>query len=402
MEAAITASVVEEHKHSDESRLPAYSVHMDAARAFAAFLVLAGHARILFFGAHRSQAEVVAASRKIVRAATVPGLGYQAVIVFFVLSGFLVGGSAWRAMRSGRWSWRNYLLKRLTRLWIVLLPALLVGGSIDLVGRKLFPSVQSIYHAPAGQGMIGPDLAERSTFPVLAGNAVFLQTIRVPMFGTNAALWSLANEFWYYMTFPLVLLFLTRRAAWQRLIYLALTIAVMVFVGKQIAFLFLIWLFGCVVGLLPLTFPARYRSVLTGVCLLQFLAVNAMFRKLPINPTLLTFILGLSFSILLYAILHARQPIKSLAYQRLATGFSKFSYSLYLVHLPMLILLTAIFNRPWHAWPKNTAHLLESGALVIATYIYAFCFSLVFERNTDRLRDWINTRIWEKESAAVK
>ena len=36
------------------------------------------------------------------------------------------------------------------------------------------------------------------------GNLVFLQTILVPTYGTNALLWSLANEFWYYMLFPLL------------------------------------------------------------------------------------------------------------------------------------------------------------------------------------------------------
>jgi hypothetical protein len=31
------------------------------------------------------------------------------------------------------------------------------------------------------------------------GNFAFLQTICVPIFGTNGPMWSLANEFWYYI-----------------------------------------------------------------------------------------------------------------------------------------------------------------------------------------------------------
>jgi peptidoglycan/LPS O-acetylase OafA/YrhL len=34
----------------------------------------------------------------------------SAVMVFFALSGYLVGGSALRAMGKNRWSWGNYLL----------------------------------------------------------------------------------------------------------------------------------------------------------------------------------------------------------------------------------------------------------------------------------------------------
>ena len=62
------------------------------------------------------------------------GLGHQAVMVFFVLSGFLVGGHVYTAVAEGRWSWPDYLIKRLTRLWIVLLPALVLTAIWDRIG----------------------------------------------------------------------------------------------------------------------------------------------------------------------------------------------------------------------------------------------------------------------------
>jgi len=40
----------------------------------------------------------------------------------------------------------------------------------------------------------------------LPANVFFLQTITVPVYGSNSPLWSLANEFWYYLLFPLLLL----------------------------------------------------------------------------------------------------------------------------------------------------------------------------------------------------
>ena len=42
------------------------------------------------------------------------------------------------------------------------------------------------------------------------GNLFFLQTIFVPPFGSNAPLWSLSFEFWYYLLFPLCLFALSR------------------------------------------------------------------------------------------------------------------------------------------------------------------------------------------------
>jgi peptidoglycan/LPS O-acetylase OafA/YrhL len=62
----------------------------------------------------------------------ITGLGHQWVIVFFVLSGYLVGGSVLRSVAVNHWSWRVYLLNRLTRLYAVLIPALVFGGLLDL------------------------------------------------------------------------------------------------------------------------------------------------------------------------------------------------------------------------------------------------------------------------------
>lgn len=71
------------------------------------------------------------------------GLGQQWVIVFFVLSGYLVGGSVLRSMALDRWSWRGYLLNRMTRLYTVRVPALVLGAVLDLAaftpsGRTAF------------------------------------------------------------------------------------------------------------------------------------------------------------------------------------------------------------------------------------------------------------------------
>ena len=47
---------------------------------------------------------------------------------------------------------------------------------------------------------------------ILFSNIFFLQGIYTPTFGTDGALWSLANEFWYYLLFPLGLIALRSRA----------------------------------------------------------------------------------------------------------------------------------------------------------------------------------------------
>src|SRR5580658_953629 len=97
--------------------VPAYSVHLDAIRGLAALVVFSSHARNIFFGNIQSspviQGGVVSAigayQDQGPAAPAALGIGHHAVIVFFVLSGYLVGTSVIRGLQDGRWSWRRYL-----------------------------------------------------------------------------------------------------------------------------------------------------------------------------------------------------------------------------------------------------------------------------------------------------
>ena len=104
------------------------SERLDMVRACAALAVMVDHLRGLFFVPFSD----VRSSDSVVKGLYfLTSLGHQAVMVFFVLSGYFVGSSVLRAFRRSRWSWRWYLNQRLTRLWIVLAPALLIGAAFD-------------------------------------------------------------------------------------------------------------------------------------------------------------------------------------------------------------------------------------------------------------------------------
>lgn len=136
----------------------------------------------------------------------VSGLGHQGVVIFFVLSGCLVGGSVVQAWQKGCFTWVNYTVTRLSRLWTVLIPALLWTYLLDNWGRLKNPAaylgaLREYYHS-------GPSPLKPTShgFETLLSNLFFLQGITAPTFGTNGPLWSLTNEFWYYVLFPAGLL----------------------------------------------------------------------------------------------------------------------------------------------------------------------------------------------------
>src|SRR3954454_17373909 len=84
---------------------------LDTTRWVAAFAVALSHARnflLLDWGA-TPQASVGYAAFYFAS-----GFGRISVIVFFVLSGYLVGGKAFEALRDGRFFSRRYMVERLS------------------------------------------------------------------------------------------------------------------------------------------------------------------------------------------------------------------------------------------------------------------------------------------------
>src|ERR1039458_777539 len=95
--------------------LPTYSLHLDLIRGLAALVVFVGHVHMICSG-HNETASSGKASDFIVHPANATGLAHAAVVVFFVLSGFLVGGSVLRDLQRNSFSWSKYAFNRVDRL----------------------------------------------------------------------------------------------------------------------------------------------------------------------------------------------------------------------------------------------------------------------------------------------
>src|SRR5262249_15962587 len=120
--------------------------------------------------------------------------------VFFVLSGYLVGGPALLRGLSGRLSAADYFCARAARLYVVLIPALTISFCAYVSAKQ---SLGWEVYVASHQGPYGNDRVFLAPVGVRAAicNGLFLQTIVCSEFAGNAALWSLSNEFWYYVLF---------------------------------------------------------------------------------------------------------------------------------------------------------------------------------------------------------
>jgi peptidoglycan/LPS O-acetylase OafA/YrhL len=308
-------------------------------------------------------------------------------MVFFVLSGFLVGGSTLRAMKSNLWTWKEYLLQRLTRMWMVLVPALVLCALLDNLGLSFFSGTSSIYTRTLGRAAVGANFAAHLSPTVFFGNLFFLQGILTPIFGSNAPLWSLSYEFWYYIAFPLIAFgLLERRSFGRRILALAGSAVVLVLCGTAISSYMLIWMMGALVSRLPLKLKeSRARKVIPVAWILFFAFVLvAVGRSWNVFASDLA--TGGLFSSILWLLLHCRRPAKPSLYRKASSQLSAMSYTLYCVHVPILVLLNALLLGSNEPMSLSARSLLTMITVTAITFIASYGLFRCFEANTGRLR----------------
>jgi len=364
---------------------------------------MVGHSRGLYFSSITAAAPQVAHTSAVPASPAAPAtaapvqqaitIGNEMVIVFFVLSGYLVGGSVLNSLRRRTWSWSTYLIKRLSRLWIVLLPALVLGLAVDLAGVHFFGGAGSIYNGPPQQSMVDQGIQARMHWSLLWGNMVFLQGIFVPLLGTNDSLWSLANEFWYYIAFPAMLVPFTKGIGpVTRWLGAAVFLMVACTVGPAIGLLFPIWILGALLSLAPRSLPKRPAVVGSSVLALFLPVACVLLIKLHLPRWQAQYLIAAYSTALLWFLLQQRSPSRRGLYQRVSSFFSHLSYSLYLFHLPILIFFTAMVNRPWKVLSHSPANLAKFAMVNLATVIVAEVLYRLFEARTDQVRDFFLRR----------
>ncbi|MFM5918589.1 MAG: acyltransferase family protein [Novosphingobium sp.] len=341
---------------------------MDFFRTAAALIVVISHARDIVMADYDGRliyAPIYAAT----------GFGHSGVIVFFALSGFWISRSVMARLDSDHF-WRDYLIDRLTRLLIVLVPALAIGGLLDWIGAVNF-AFPLYFGASGSHSVVAPVLPQLRP-EVLLGNLAFLQTILVPTWGSNGPLWSLAFEFWFYIWFPaLALLVVKRRFS------LALGGLAVAWFNPGIAFGFASWLAGfALLKLSPRAASMRMppwqvavgATIFLGVLLLSGVGSGGM----------IDLALALAFGGLLF-VLRAGAVRLPRWLKPLASYGSNSSYSLYVVHFPLVALVGS-----WATAGVRQTASLQAVALIVALTVgsmaAAFVFSRLTERNTQKAR----------------
>lgn len=340
---------------------------LDALRFIAAFIVLLCHTRNDFFVRYNELPEV---QQNIFSFAFffVGKIGYEAVIVFFVLSGFLVGGKGLERMSNNHFDAKSYMIDRMVRIGIPLLSAVVFGIII--------------------MNVIGVDV----DYLMALGNVLSLQGILCDAFVTP--FWSLSYEVWFYVILGAIGLIMDKR----KLGMFLFVVCCLVFVKLSPYFL-LIWLMGAFAYYLrPMHFNKVVLYLSFGlVCLFTCLSIGGAESKaihvpFTINRNIADVFLAFSLCLFIQQlVLCPPRNRLTIKIERAFHYLANFSYTLYLTHR---ITLLFIFHVVFDKW----SHVLDGKGIALYVCMLFFCVAISWciyfctERHTAVVKKWIKRK----------
>ena len=341
------------------SRQPDKSLtFLDGLRGLAALWVLLHHARWLLWEGWenftRDTHAYSALNRALAFALAPLRYGHEAVLFFFVLSGFVIHlGFARRLAAEGesaRFDWPRYFFRRVRRLYPPLVFALLLTLALDALGAA---RGWSIYSGTTPCALINSEIGRDHSIGTALGNLAFLMQSWVPCFGSNGPLWSLHYEWWFYMLYPALWL-VSRRSAMTAALLVTLLFALSWLIGPDAGHAFFIA--QIFTALLTWWLGALLADIYTGRIRIRWSALTPLVLLLPALPFATPMLArrwpafahgwmpdtfyGLGFAGLFACCFALRERGWSLHFLGRLKPLGDMSYTLYIVHMPILVFLS--------------------------------------------------------------
>lgn len=358
---------------------PAQVDLLNLVRAAAAQAVLIGHASHYFIG------------RGFLDKGKVETTG---VLVFFLLSGFLISSSVVQKWERSDYRFSHYLIDRFWRIFSAYIPALIFVAVVDsmLAGSPAYP-YRATFDAPTMLGNLAM-LQEYPLFQVLRRLGVPDQSWFIETFGSGRPFWTVAIEWWIYLFFGYLAFSVLRerssgRAKWVMIAPLAVVPLYNAIggVGDCLTFVWGIGLFWAIVRdrsrNLVLTNRKRRRAVMASAALCLSCAGLLAGRILATHFRVYDLQFAMLASGILFGIFFAlgfARPVALPPWLRRAIGFlADYSYSLYLTHFTILVWLLVHFGDR-HEGQASRFWLAIGGANIVA-----ILFWFLFERHHQAL-----------------
>jgi peptidoglycan/LPS O-acetylase OafA/YrhL len=346
---------------------PAMSAYLDFLRFLAALAVLLGHMDL--DGLSLSWMPLALFS-------------HDAVVIFFVLSGFII----YYSTTSRASTWRHYAVARMSRIYSVALPSVLLcaGLALWLSSQPGFdPARYSNYTPPSLWNMFSS---------LLFLNESWLNQADVPL---NNPYWSLCYEVWYYILFGVFYF-------WRGTQRVVLLVIASLIAGPAILVLLPVWTMGAVlaasqkyetswgVWLAWLAFSVPVGLIVlikltgadTSVQSVLYESIPGFWRLDGSQRFVTDYLIGLALClhIAAFSSLPSRVQAFFVRQQTPMAALAGFSFTLYLFHRPMTQVLGAL-------WPQTSGTVLVPAIMTMVILLACWFISWGTEKQLPRWRN---------------
>lgn len=310
---------------------------LDLVRALCAQVVVLAHMELL----HRFEQSPF----------SLPPLASIAVVMFYILSGFLIARALFVRYREPDYDFVHFFIDRFCRIYPAYFAALVFVALIDAVHRLYYP--QHYYIFLSGLGDFSYSVANFIATALMVFKTPFLSVLvgheNLMIFGSAGQFWSLPVEWWLYLTVGYLVLTLKRKRFAVRDYALFLLFAYIPFffmfqgnpvTGEGMA---AVWLMGAIASFVynacrvDMTKP--YVRLLVGVAVV-LLCLTSLFRyQISGSPydALGAFNLTALFLVSLWLVQHHwGNFLSSPSIERITRFLSSYAYSLYLTHYSLI------------------------------------------------------------------
>jgi hypothetical protein len=316
---------------------------LNLSRWISALIVVMYHVRFLLFIDYELLHNKTILSKSFY---FVTGLGHEAFAIFFVINGIAAGTLFLEESRQHQAGAVKNVVGRFARTYLALMPVLIFGGILDLVGARFFN----------GSGLYS-DFPAFSTLTLslssFIGNLFMLQPFVVPTLGSNGMLYLLSYLWWSLCLMAILFAVSQWRKPLGNFVCAGL-LGILVFAPSHFALWLAIWLLGIAVVLLCARSPARVPPLVGGI----LLVAATIFSRLvgskgdllpqPFGSLLLSWkywFVGIGFATLaasMYRTANATNgpPAPPPGFARLNRRLGDFAPVTFFFHFPFMMLLT--------------------------------------------------------------
>lgn len=315
-----------------------FSIYLDLVRFCAASLVYVYHSNQRFV---------------IDSVLPLSSYGHSSVIVFFVLSGFVIAFITDTKEKT----WQSYSASRIARVFSVVLPAVILTVVLDTIGRYINANFYSEF--PFDHFLL------RIFASLLMLNETWF--ISITSF-SNIPFWSIVYEWWYYVIFSLFM-FLPGKIKYVASGFTFLLI------GPKVLLLLPIWWLGVILYRWQVIRQistdgslALFVSSLVGIIIFEMAEINGYladslksligahaFKELTFSKFFLGDYILSVFVFMNFAgarNLAATHGNFMLAIEKPVRFLANFTFTLYLLHQPLFVFWATVINgdpaRPWY------------------------------------------------------